>query len=178
MSHDITITSDLDHALEACENSVIAEVQAKSREQGSFEAWLTKALGSAEYAAVLAQYCKRIDVTAGEIVTRQGEPANSMHFIVEGRVDILIKVEDSRPVRVRSLGPRTTIGEMGLITRHARSATVEAEVPSVLYELRVEDYEQIKRENPLLSHALLNYIVMVMSERLTFASRAIGVLQR
>jgi SulP family sulfate permease len=67
---------------------------------------------------------------------------------------------------------------MGLITRRARSATVEAEVPSVLYELRVEDYEYIKRENPLLSHALLNYIVIVMSERLTFASRAIGVLQR
>jgi SulP family sulfate permease len=178
VSHDITVASDLDHALEACENSVIAEVQAESLERGSFEAWLTEALGSAENAMLLARYCTRIDVGAGEVVTRQGEPADSMHFILEGRVDVLIKLEDGRSVRVRSLGRRTTIGEMGLITRRARSATVEAELPSILYELRVEDYEKIKAENPNLSHALLNYIVMVMSERLSFASRVIGVLQR
>ena len=40
-----------------------------------------------------------------------------MHFILEGRIGIIVKTDDGRMVRVRSLGPHTTIGEMGLITR-------------------------------------------------------------
>jgi sulfate permease, SulP family len=100
-----------------------------------------------------------------------------MHFILDGRVGIMVN-GCSAPVRVRSLGPHTTIGEMGLITRQPRSATMQAELVSVLYELSAGAYDRIKRENPGLSHALLTYIITVMAERLSFANRAIGVLQR
>ena len=79
---------------------------------------------------------------------------------------------------VRSLGRQTTIGEMGLITRRPRSATIQAEAPSVLYELTAEAYEEIKRDQPALSQALLGYVVAVMAERLSFANRVVGVLQR
>ncbi len=59
-----------------------------------------------------------------------------------------------------------------------RSATIAAEADSVLYELTAEAYERIKREHPALGQALLGYIVSVMSDRLNFANRAVGVLQR
>jgi sulfate permease, SulP family len=59
-----------------------------------------------------------------------------------------------------------------------RSATIQAEVPSVLYELSVDTYERLKNENIALAQALLTYIVRVMAERLNFASRVIGVLRR
>jgi dGTPase len=63
-------------------------------------------------------------------------------------------------------------------SRQPRSATMQAELVSVLYELSASAYERIKRENPGLSHALLTYIITVISERLSFANRAIGLLQR
>jgi len=178
ISHDIVVATDLDRALEACEDSIIAELRAETDERASFESWLTDALGSAENAMMMAQYCKRMEVSPGTVITRQGEPADSMHFILDGRVDVLVELDDGHSVRVRSLGPHTTIGEMGLMSRRVRSATVEAGLASILYELKVEDYERIKHANPVLSHALLNYVVAVMSERLSFASRVIGVLQR
>jgi SulP family sulfate permease len=101
-----------------------------------------------------------------------------MHFILEGRVGIIVDMGDGRTMRVRSLGRHTTIGEMGLITRRPRSATIQAEAVSVLYELDVEAYETIRREQPVLIQALLGYVISVMAERLSFANRAIGVLQR
>ena len=55
---------------------------------------------------------------------------------------------------------------------------MQAELVSVLYELSASAYERIKRENPRLSHALMTYIITVMAERLSFANRSIGVLQR
>jgi SulP family sulfate permease len=100
-----------------------------------------------------------------------------MHFLLDGRVGIMVDA-DGHPVRVRSLGPHTTIGEMGLIAHKPRSATMQAEVVSVLYELSARAYERIKRENPALSHVLLTYVIAVMAERLSFANRVIGVLQR
>ena len=57
-------------------------------------------------------------------------------------------------------------------------AVTQAEAPSVLYELTAEAYETIKREQPALSQALLGYVVAVMAERLSFANRVVGVLQR
>ena len=67
---------------------------------------------------------------------------------------------------------------MGLITRQMRSATIQAEVSSVLYELSADAYERLKQDNSALAQDLLTYIVRVMAERLSFASRVIGVLRR
>ena len=118
------------------------------------------------------------EVSKDTIIAEQGDPARSMHFILEGRIGIIVKMDDGRLIRVRSLGPHTTIGEMGLITRQKRSATIRSEVPSVLYELNADAYERLKRENGALAQALLTYIVQVMAERLSFASKVIGVLRR
>jgi SulP family sulfate permease len=101
-----------------------------------------------------------------------------MHFILAGRVSILVDMGEARAVRVRSLGPQTTIGEMGLISGRPRSATIQAETPSLLYELSLEQFNEIKRTQPALGQALLSYVIAVMAERLSFASRVIGVLQR
>jgi sulfate permease, SulP family len=178
LANDIIIASDLDHALEWCEDAVIASHRTDDRAIRSLREWLSEALGSVTYADILAQQCKRIQFGPGETVARQGERSDSMHFIVEGRVAIIVDLGDGRTVRVRSLGQHTIIGEMGLITQRPRSATIEAEVASVVYEFKVEDYERLKIDKPELTQALLTYVIKVMAERLSFASRLIGVLQR
>jgi sulfate permease, SulP family len=178
ITDDVAVASDLDHALEECEQTVIEKNVSEVATEPSLRAWLTEALGNPEYADRLTHACRRLDVNAGDVIAWQGEPASSMHFILEGRVGITVDVGEGRTLRVRSLGRHTTIGEMGLITHRPRSATIQAETPSVLYELTADAYEKIKTEQPALSQALLGYIVSIMAERLSFANRVVGVLQR
>ena len=178
ISDDIVIAPNLDRALETCEEAIIQAHRAEIGEVLSLRAWLSDALGSPDYADRMADHCKRLEVQPGDIIARQGDAADSMHFILEGRVGIIVDLGDGRSVRVRSLGRHTTIGEMGLIARRPRSATIQAEVASVLYELGADAYEKIKRQDPALSQALLSYVITLMAERLSFASRVIGVLQR
>jgi sulfate permease, SulP family len=178
ITEDVIVSSDLDRALEACEQAVIAAHMAEGGEEQTLRDWFTQALGSADYADQLAAVCERLDVDKDAIIAAQGEPADSMHFILEGRIGIIVNMDDGRSIRVRSLGPHTTIGEMGLITSQLRSATIQAEVPSVLYALNAEAYERIKRENEPLAQALLTYVISIMAERLSFASKVIGVLRR
>jgi len=80
--------------------------------------------------------------------------------------------------RVRSLGRYTTIGEMGLVSHAPRSATIQAELASVLYVLTAEQFEAIMSGDPALGRKLLTYFVSVMAERLSFANRTIAVLRR
>jgi sulfate permease, SulP family len=178
VSDDIIIASDLDRALESCEQAVIEAHQPAGDDIGSFRTWLSEALGNPQHAERLAQYCQRREVQAGDIIARQGEVADAMHFILDGRIGIIVELDEKRTMRVRSLGRHTTIGEMGLITHRVRSATIQAEAVSVLYELTAASYERMKTEEPELSQALLGYIVSVLAERLNFANRSLGVLQR
>lgn len=171
ITDDVILADDLDRALESCEKEVIEAHSAGGGEAGKLRDWLAQALGSAEFAEQLSQLCQRLEVDQEEVIAKQGDAAGSMHFILDGRIGIIVKMDHGRSIRVRSLGPHTT-------TRQMRSATIQAEVPSVLYELSADAYEGLKRENGALAQALLTYIVRVMAERLSFASRVIGVLRR
>jgi sulfate permease, SulP family len=178
ISQEISIVPELDHALEWCENEIIAQHQGHEGEEASLRDWFTQILGTEHDAHELIQRCQRIEVDAGEIIVSAGEDADSMHFILDGRVGIMIPADRGRTTRVRSLGRYTTIGEMGLVSHAPRSATIQAEVASVLYVLGTHQFEAIKGENPELGQKLLTYFVSVMAERLTFANRMITVLRR
>jgi sulfate permease, SulP family len=178
ISNDVTIAPELDRALEWCENEIIAQHQGRAQEEASLRDWFTQILGAEPDALELIRRCERLEVKADEIVVRAGESADSMHFILDGRVGVMIAGDNGAPTRVRSLGRCTTIGEMGLVSHAPRSATIQAEVDSVLYVLGAQQFEAIKTENPMLGQKLLTYFVSVMAERLTFANRMISVLRR
>jgi sulfate permease, SulP family len=178
ISADVRIVAELDHALEQCENEIIAEHRGLEQEETSLRDWFTQILGDEHDAATLMHRCQRIEVGAGETIVRAGDAADSMHFILDGRVGIMVPAEQGRTTRVRSLGRYTTIGEMGLVSQAPRSATIQAEVASILYVLSTPQFEAIKTDDPALSQKLLTYFVSVMAERLSFANRTIAVLRR
>jgi sulfate permease, SulP family len=177
ITDNVSIIPELDRALEWSENQIIALHQGLVQEEASLRDWFTQILDSERDADELIRRCQRIEVDAGEVIVRAGDDADSMHFILDGRVGIMFPA-DGRTTRVRSLGRYTTIGEMGLVSHAPRSATIQAEVASVLYVLNTLQFEAIKVEDPELSHKLLTYFVSVMAERLTFANRTIAVLRR
>ncbi|WP_234682398.1 SLC26A/SulP transporter family protein [Bradyrhizobium monzae] len=174
----VTIIPELDHALEWCENELISQHQGLAQEEASLRDWFASILDSEDDADELIRRCQRIEVEAGEVIVQAGDPADSMHFILDGRVGIMVPADDDRTTRVRSLGRYTTIGEMGLVSQTPRSATIQAEVDSVLYVLNTLQFDAIREEDPALSQKLLTYFVSVMAERLAFANRTIAVLRR
>lgn len=178
LSSDVLVMPELDHALEWCENDIIARHRGSEQEESDLQGWFATIFGNSRDAAELARRCDRIEVGALEIIARAGDPADSMLFILTGRVGVMVDAGDGRLTRVRSLGPHTTVGEMGLVARQPRSATIQAETDSVLYVLRGDAFDAITIDHPALGQKLLTYFMSVMAERLSFASRMIGVLRR
>ena len=178
ISKEVAIVPELDHALEWCENAIITQHQGLEQEEANLRDWFAQILGSEDDTLDLIGRCERLEVDAGETIVNAGDAAESMHFILDGRVGIMVPADQGGTTRVRSLGRYTTIGEMGLVSHAPRSATIQAEVASILYVLSAHQFEIIRNENPALGQKLLTYFVTVMAERLTFANRTIAVLRR
>ena len=98
LSSDIIISPDLDRALGSCEKSVIAVHRGDGNEAQSLHVWLSDALGSPEHADRLAEQCRRLEVQPGDVIARQGGAPDSMHFILEGRVGIVVDLGGGRMV--------------------------------------------------------------------------------
>jgi MFS family permease len=72
-----------------------------------------------------------IAVAAGEVVVRQGDPADRFYVIDEGsfdvtRVDVAPETGLASATFLRTMGPGEVFGEIGLLQRRPRTATVTA----------------------------------------------------
>lgn len=61
----------------------------------------------------------------GEVIVRQGEVGDCMYVIQSGRVEVLHE-RDCKAVQLVVLGEGVTFGEMAILDRAVRSATVRA----------------------------------------------------
>ncbi len=76
-----------------------------------------------------------IELVAGQIIIREGDPPDSLYLIVHGRVAVVRRDADGTEREVNRLGPGEFFGETGLLTGQPRNATVRAIEPTSLLRL-------------------------------------------
>lgn len=168
---------EIDAALEYCEAKVLAQYAAHGFEDATLSDWLRRELGDESFAQRFAGLLELRHLSEGEVLCAQGSPADAMFFIERGRVAVSLQT-DSGNVRLRSLGDRTILGEMGLYRSSVRSASVLAERPSVVHMLTRESFENMERDDPALAAAFHAAIVRTLADRLEFESAMVASLQR
>jgi MFS family permease len=122
--------------------------RAATREPSRFEATLAEVaklplftgVPGARLEAALA-HMREMPVTAGQVVVRQGEPADRFYMIESGSFVVTQEPAPGTPVvTLRRLGANEVFGELGLLNQAPRSATVTAESDGVLLELAGADF--------------------------------------
>jgi voltage-gated potassium channel len=87
-------------------------------------------------------------IEAGEVVVRRGEPAHSMYFIAAGEVEIALDHE-----RIR-LGAGHFFGEIAVLRRARRSATVTALNRTSLLVLDAHDLHALMARQPRIAERI------------------------
>lgn len=100
-------------------------------------------LGAAAIADVVRLLQSR-DVARGAVLFREGQPGDSMYFIVAGEMTVEV-----RPTPI-TLGPGSFVGEMALLFGAPRSATVVASKPSQLLVLDIANFRELAGRRPEL----------------------------
>lgn len=110
----------------------------------------------------------------GTVLYSFGEPSRNCHVLLQGQLDI----QDRTGVSVATLEPVQTVGEIGLITRGARTATVRAATAIRVMELRRDRLEELLETDSDLRAKLYRNFIRILGERLSDANDMVARYRR
>ena len=111
-------------------------------------------------------------VTKGNVVLTEGEVGDSLYAIVSGRVKVFIGDEDGREIILKILGPGDFFGEMSLIDKQPRSASVSTLENSAFKVLSHSAFEKSVEMAP----GIATLVMRALAKRLRDADRKISTL--
>jgi len=88
----------------------------------------------------LAAACVPVGFSAGDVIVREGEEADALYVVVSGRVDVKARGEGAAEEHIRVMEAGTYFGEIGLLERIPRTATVTALDEVELYRIEGESF--------------------------------------
>jgi len=105
--------------------------------------------------ARLGAAARRRSYRRGEVIFHQGDPGDSLHFLIEGRVKVVLDAESGEEAVIAILGPGDCFGELSLIDGEPRSATVETLEAVQTLSLSRADFMTFVRANPQTAERMM-----------------------
>jgi CRP-like cAMP-binding protein len=93
-------------------------------------------------AATLAARLVPLEVAPGEVIVRQGAPADKFFIIVAGAVEVE-REDGGEPRVVATLGPGQFFGEVAILRDSPRTATVRATAPTTLLAMERDAFRAL-----------------------------------
>ena len=109
--------------------------------------------------AHLAEVATAVDFPAGHVIAREGDIGTGFFVVISGMVRV---VRDGSTVA--HLGAGEFFGELSVLDRMPRNATVAAEVDTSCLALASWDFEKVLLEQPALTLAILRGVAARLRE--------------
>ena len=125
--------------------------QARERVDRTNVATMVAELMGSSDQALMQQVVDRVEwrrLEAGEVLFRQGDLADAAYFVVGGRLMVLAATSDGSDELIAELGRGEVVGELGLLDRAPRSATVRAVRDTTLAAFSTTMFEELVATSP------------------------------
>ena len=76
----------------------------------------------------------------GDVIIREGQPADALYVLTTGEVAVSARGEAGSARRIRTMNAPSYFGEIGLLQRIPRTATVKALEPVTVYRIEGDDF--------------------------------------
>ena len=106
------------------------------------------------------------------VVLTEGEMGDSLYMIQSGKVKVFIGDEEGREIILKILGPGAFFGEMSMIDKQPRSASVTTIEASAFQVLTHAAFEKCVEQEPRIA----NMVMQILAQRVREADRKIGTL--
>lgn len=124
-----------------------------------------------EYVADLSRPRK---LGAGQVVFEEGELGDSLYVIASGEVEVVRKDKTGQPKVLATLTAPQFFGEMSLIDKEYRSATVRAKTDCELLHLTAENLTTFRKQHKDGFTFVVINIARVLSSRLREANQKLA----
>ena len=93
-----------------------------------------------------------------EVVFREGDPGDRLFILLQGTMHVYV-TRKSKVITYNRLQPGECFGEMALIENVPRSATVQADAPSMCLTLSRQEFLELLKNYPLVVLRLMQVLV-------------------
>ncbi|HUT37501.1 MAG TPA: cyclic nucleotide-binding domain-containing protein, partial [Planctomycetota bacterium] len=98
--------------------------------------------------------CRDVALAAGEVLFAQGDPADAVYLVTDGRLRVVQAGADGCETTLTRLRPGDIVGELGILTAGTRTASVLAEDPARLLRLERQDLDELLASAPAVAARL------------------------
>ncbi len=112
---------------------------------------------------ILARSVSEEQVAAGHEVMSEGEPADAFFVVASGHLKVFSRGEKGNSTQVNQLRDGDYFGEIGLLEKIPRTATVVAVTSCNLYRISGEAFLEAVSQAPVISGALLSGVLTSMA---------------
>ena len=102
-------------------------------------------------------------IESGEYVFKEGEKGDYVCFVASGALDVIKLNHNAQPVIITTLAKGSSIGEMALIDKLTRSASVRACTPTNLIVLTRKGFDLILKLHPAIGIKILKGVASLLS---------------
>ena len=168
---------DVDRAIERAEDDLLkTRSPLRAAEIPLPEIPLFAGFGTADIEAITAHMQrKRFDKDA--IIFREGDAGDEVLIVAKGTASAFLQLPNGANVRLATFAPGTVFGELAVLDRGPRSATVIADGEFICYSLSRSDYTALAGQSPQAAIQFITAIGRELSGRLRSANRTIHQLE-
>lgn len=114
----------------------------------------------------IARIFQPVSFAKGAVLVRQGQPADGAYVIGSGRAEVLTALPGGGEMSITTLGPGSVLGEMALLERGVRSATVIARAPVSGHFIERDAFRALLAQHNRAAFVLQNRIALMLCQRL------------
>lgn len=112
----------------------------------------------------------------GDRILEQGKPSDELLLLARGEVVVLVEAEGKKGQEVAVLGPGALLGEMGMVARTPRTATVEARTDGIALCAPIDVIEAIADDIPEVADVIVKFCEIRLLENLMSVSPILNPL--
>ena len=117
-------------------------------------------------------------VQKGDVIFQEGAEGNEMYILISGKIDAWVGLSRGVQHQMFEIIPGDFFGEMSIIAKESRSATLIAAMDSELMVLKASDFFRIIFERPMIAFRILSNIRKVQNTWLEQTSVYLSDLMR
>jgi signal transduction histidine kinase len=111
----------------------------------------------------LMDMAEPVSLKAGDVLMRQGEAGDAAYVVIQGEFEVQKKAGQSL-IKIDVRNPGDVVGEMALLSRASRNATVIAKTDGVALRIPPEAFESLLASSSTAVMAVLRWVIARLSQ--------------
>jgi CRP-like cAMP-binding protein len=120
---------------------------------------------------LIAYTAEIVRFDSGEVIVQQGDPADAVYIIAEGEADVSLTDTAGDTIRLRTMGPHSLFGEIAVLCRSRRTATVRAKDRVVTLKIPGKVFLDLVRQSPDIAMQVMTVLAQMLERNTALLQR-------